>query len=119
MGPHSSEQGNFAADAAQRDGASKLPLQWGLTLPSKETVAKMSTTRYNLHPFLLQWGLTLPSKETGSTGRWSRARCIDQLQWGLTLPSKETCALRTGTMTIDVPMLQWGLTLPSKETGTH
>ena len=38
-----------------------MMLQWGLTLPSKET---SWPHRYRLICKLLQWGLTLPSKET-------------------------------------------------------
>ena len=87
MGPHSSEQGNTGDNLYYQmagigfNGASlfrarkpahwnflvgqKAVLQWGLTLPSKETGLKVKAY---LDTTLLQWGLTLPSKET-SLGR--------------------------------------------------
>ena len=43
--------------------------------------------RYGSSP--LQWGLTLPSKETSGHVRMDAAYEM-RLQWGLTLPSKET-----------------------------
>ena len=65
MGPHSSEQGN---EELARERTEKAWLQWGLTLPSKET-AGYSALSAAVHG--LQWGLTLPSKETAGAGATS------------------------------------------------
>ena len=63
MGPHSSEQGNIQGDSRGNRADSRW-LQWGLTLPSKETIG-CTLESWDLHTESLQWGLTLPSKETG------------------------------------------------------
>ena len=133
MGPHSSEQGNHGLLPRWQDNQ-EAQLQWGLTLPSKETrgsgydrnalvIASMgphsseqgngSTARTSVSIQTLQWGLTLPSKETQQTRKG--IPMTSQLQWGLTLPSKET-RIQCQVLVITPKTLQWGLTLPSKET---
>ena len=111
MGPHSSEQGNNSYRLPKHCPTEGDRLQWGLTLPSKETLIDISRIGYGPLRTGLQWGLTLPSKETAATAVCTvvtsgfngaslfraRKHCIrasgnysERLQWGLTLPSKET-----------------------------
>ena len=131
MGPHSSEQGN-EGDLSGKPYIQML--QWGLTLPSKETNRRVVQTTLitpaSMGPHSSEQGnqvgifsrlnreigfngasLFRARKQANSSMNWQRQQ---QLQWGLTLPSKETCSRTTCHSRLIV--LQWGLTLPSKET---
>ena len=112
MGPRSSEQGNCSESKQQY----QRRLQWGLTLPSKETRERVQPP--------LEMGVTGASMGPHSSEQGNRIGVVlprvalrsITLQWGLTLPSKETC-LGCSRMPVDIcRLLQWGLTLPSKET---
>ena len=131
MGPHSSEQGNHVLrDDWVKTGA----LQWGLTLPSKETTPHPPRSK---RPSSLQWGLTLPSKETDEiaadtahyrlasmgphsseqgnrelVGGWhTECRCFNGASLFRARKQSPLSAFWGASR-----VLQWGLTLPSKET---
>ena len=93
-------------------------LQWGLTLPSKETMSVSGECLPITSDTRLQWGLTLPSKETepsqgGDTyvkywRSFNGASLFRARKLGVGRINDETRPWKT--------LLQWGLTLPSKET---
>ena len=82
MGPHSSEQGNRPLEGDLRE---IVGLQWGLTLPSKET--RIHSRRDFDIPGFNGASLFRARKLEGCS---RRACWRSVLQWGLTLPSKET-----------------------------
>ena len=132
MGPHSSEQGNLLGYDVARPLSVRL--QWGLTLPSKETIQERQTSEQalvaSMGPHSSEQGnqrqsehyLWVQRRFNGASLFRARKQIIvsckcsprSMLQWGLTLPSKETRG--SGPMRDVLKRLQWGLTLPSKET---
>ena len=91
MGPHSSEQGNLLSSALNIPSLDSFN---GASLFRARKLGTMLGEKPGSEISVLQWGLTLPSKETADVDAGENRPSHHALQWGLTLPSKETAIMR-------------------------